>query len=89
MRPGTAKELLSVLQYIRGNLFRGFEAAAIRCIGAQLLAALRTLAAENIVHCDLKPENIVLDAPNQLAVTVSTASTRIYNCPLKHFRLTR
>lgn len=64
------------LQHIRGNLFRGFEAAAIRRIAGQLLVALRTLAAESIVHCDLKPENILLNAPNQLAVTVCTTGVR-------------
>ena len=64
--------MVCALQHIRGNLFRGFEAAAIRRIAAQLLVALRQLSIENIVHCDMKPENILLNATNQLAVTVCT-----------------
>lgn len=64
------------MQHIRGNLFRGFQAAAIRRIAAQLLVALRTLAAESIVHCDLKPENILLNAPHQLAVTVCPSASQ-------------
>ena len=68
------------LQHIRGNLFRGFEVAAIQRIAGQLLVALRTLAAESIVHCDLKPENILLNAPNQLAVTVRPTGAQHFAC---------
>eukprot|EP00288_Rhodomonas_lens_P011041 CAMPEP_0177748232 /NCGR_PEP_ID=MMETSP0484_2-20121128/31827_1 /TAXON_ID=354590 /ORGANISM="Rhodomonas lens, Strain RHODO" /LENGTH=459 /DNA_ID=CAMNT_0019263103 /DNA_START=365 /DNA_END=1740 /DNA_ORIENTATION=- len=55
-------ELLSVNLYelLRQNNFRGLSLNLIRVIMRQCLDALAVLADKEIVHCDLKPENIML-----------------------------
>jgi len=57
-------ELLSVNLYelLRQNQFRGLSMNLIRVILRQCLDALSKLTERDIVHCDLKPENIMLKA---------------------------
>ncbi|EKX35447.1 hypothetical protein GUITHDRAFT_118363 [Guillardia theta CCMP2712] len=57
-------ELLSVNLYelLRQNQFRGLSMNLIRVILRQCLDALAKLTERDIVHCDLKPENIMLKA---------------------------
>ncbi|CDJ60680.1 CMGC kinase, Dyrk family, putative [Eimeria maxima] len=59
-----AFELLShnLYSFLQSNKFRGFEPLAVRSFAVQLLRALRLLKRAQIVHCDLKPENIALVA---------------------------
>ncbi|PFH33378.1 putative cell-cycle-associated protein kinase DYRK2 [Besnoitia besnoiti] len=51
---------INLYEFLKRNTFRGLSSLAIRSIGIQLLQALRLLKRHRIVHCDLKPENIVL-----------------------------
>lgn len=55
-------ELLSINLYdfLKLNDFEGISESLIRRFAIQILYALNYLKAEKIVHCDLKPENIVL-----------------------------
>ncbi|RUS14744.1 kinase-like domain-containing protein, partial [Endogone sp. FLAS-F59071] len=55
-------ELLSVNLYelIKQNQFRGLSTNLVRVFTAQLLDALTVLNEANIIHCDLKPENVLL-----------------------------
>ncbi|CAD2216873.1 dual-specificity tyrosine-(Y)-phosphorylation regulated kinase [Angomonas deanei] len=43
------------------NKFRPFPSEVIFDVAAQVLEALKFTASEGIIHCDLKPENIVLN----------------------------
>lgn len=63
-------ELLSInlYEFLKRNRFKGLSSLAIRSIGIQLLQALRLLRKQQIVHCDLKPENIALK--NQLKSSI-------------------
>lgn len=51
------KNLYEVLSFTN---FAGFEHKTVKTIAEQLLRAIEALHKMNIVHCDLKPENIML-----------------------------
>ncbi|KAK9828210.1 hypothetical protein WJX74_003592 [Apatococcus lobatus] len=55
-------ELLSVNLYelIKHNSFRGLSMNLLRVFISQILDALVVLRDSNIIHCDLKPENVLL-----------------------------
>jgi dual specificity protein kinase YAK1 len=55
-------ELLSVNLYelIKQNHFRGLSTNLVRVFTAQLLDALTVMNEARIIHCDLKPENVLL-----------------------------
>ncbi|RGB40584.1 hypothetical protein C1646_753161 [Rhizophagus diaphanus] len=55
-------ELLSVNLYelIKQNQFRGLSTNLVRVFVAQLLDSLTILNEARIIHCDLKPENVLL-----------------------------
>ncbi|EPR59277.1 putative cell-cycle-associated protein kinase DYRK2 [Toxoplasma gondii GAB2-2007-GAL-DOM2] len=59
---------MNLYEFLKRNTFKGLSSLAIRSIGIQLLQALRLLKRQQIVHCDLKPENIVLK--NQLKSSI-------------------
>ena len=54
--------MLSVNLYelIKQNQFRGVNLQLIRNFGRQMLEALVTLKEAQVIHCDLKPENVLL-----------------------------
>jgi serine/threonine protein kinase len=57
-----AFELLSVNLYdvLKQNSFRGVSMALIRVLIEQLLQAMQCLREAYVIHCDLKPENVLL-----------------------------
>ncbi|KAK9812204.1 hypothetical protein WJX73_003998 [Symbiochloris irregularis] len=59
-----AFELLSINLYelIKMNHFRGLSTGLVRVFVEQILRALVVLHASNIIHCDLKPENVLLSS---------------------------
>ena len=54
-------DLMSVnlYEFIKNNNFQGVSLGLIRRFAVQLLTSLKFLSSQNIIHCDLKPENIV------------------------------
>ncbi|KZT56992.1 kinase-like protein [Calocera cornea HHB12733] len=67
-----AMELLSINLYelIKANGFVGFSTTLIRRFTSQMLASLVLMRHHRIVHCDLKPENVLLKHPCKSAIKV-------------------
>jgi len=63
-------ELLSMNLYdvLRQNNFRGVTMTSIRQVSEQLLEALRCLRRARIIHCDLKPENVMISSLTPLRI---------------------
>ncbi|KAF6764958.1 CMGC/DYRK/DYRK2 protein kinase [Ephemerocybe angulata] len=67
-----AMELLSINLYelIKANGFVGFTTGLIRRFTSQMLMSLSLMRHHRIVHCDLKPENVLLRHPAKSAIKV-------------------
>ncbi|KAF9792325.1 hypothetical protein BJ322DRAFT_998545, partial [Thelephora terrestris] len=67
-----AMELLSINLYelIKANGFVGFTSSLIRRFTSQMLMSLSLMRHHRIVHCDLKPENVLLKHPAKSAIKV-------------------
>lgn len=59
-------ELLSytLFDLLKANNFKGFSSTLVRRFSFQIVTALAYLKKSSIIHCDLKPENIILVSPN-------------------------
>lgn len=65
-------ELLSINLYelVKNNNFQGLSLGLIRRFAVQMLTALRALRKLRIIHCDLKPENVLLRQPNKSGIKI-------------------
>merc|ERR1719380_345587 len=65
-------ELLSInlYEFIKNNNFQGVSLGLIRRFAIQLLTALRFLRKQRVIHCDLKPENVLLKNPTKSGIKV-------------------
>ena len=66
-------ELLSINLYelIKKNKFQGFSLQLVRKFAHSLLQCLEALARNRIIHCDMKPENVLLKQQGRSGIKVS------------------
>lgn len=51
---------INLYELLRQNNFRGLSMGLVRVFVKQLLDSLRVLRSANVIHCDIKPENILI-----------------------------
>ena len=51
---------MNLLQFLKRNNYKGVAMATIQSITRELLEALRCLNNASLIHCDLKPENVMV-----------------------------
>lgn len=50
---------ISLYDYLKINRFRGFPLLWVRAVTQQLVSVLHELKANGVIHCDVKPENML------------------------------
>ncbi|KAK4693480.1 hypothetical protein P7C71_g3927, partial [Lecanoromycetidae sp. Uapishka_2] len=61
---------MNLYEFIKCHDFRGFSLKLIRRFAKQLLGSLVLLKAHKVIHCDLKPENVLLAHPARSEIKV-------------------
>ncbi|XP_054719820.1 dual specificity tyrosine-phosphorylation-regulated kinase 2-like [Uloborus diversus] len=73
-------ELLSINLYelIKKNKFQGFNIQLVRKFAHSLLQCLDVLYRNKVIHCDLKPENVLLKQPGRSGIKVIDFGSSCY-----------
>ncbi|KAI9249401.1 kinase-like domain-containing protein [Phascolomyces articulosus] len=61
---------INLYDFIKSNNFQGFSMGLIRRFTIQLLNSLVLLHKHKLIHCDLKPENVLLKHPTKSSIKV-------------------
>ncbi|KAH1014173.1 hypothetical protein HUJ04_003058 [Dendroctonus ponderosae] len=70
---------LNLYELIKKNNYQGFSLNLIRRFASSLLKCLRLLEKENIIHCDLKPENVLLKQRGSSSIKVIDFGSSCYS----------
>jgi dual specificity tyrosine-phosphorylation-regulated kinase 2/3/4 len=69
---------INLYDFLRRNNFEGVSESLVRRFAIQLLIALSYLREQNVVHCDMKPENILLCQSNKSGIKVIDFGSSTY-----------
>jgi dual specificity tyrosine-phosphorylation-regulated kinase 2/3/4 len=69
---------LNLFELIKKNSYQGFSLNLIRRFANSMLKCLRLLQKENIIHCDLKPENVLLKQRGSSSIKVIDFGSSCY-----------
>ena len=61
---------ISLYELMKRNNFRGISLVVIKSFAVQLLTTLKFLRSLHVIHCDLKPENVLLQHPSMSKIKV-------------------
>ena len=61
---------MNLYEFIKSNNFQGVSVGLVRRFSIQLLVSLHYMREHNIIHCDMKPENILLRKSNKSGIKV-------------------
>ena len=61
---------MNLYEFIKSNNFQGVSVGLVRSFAIQLLVSLHYMKEYNIIHCDMKPENILFRKPNKSGIKV-------------------
>lgn len=70
---------LNLYELIKKNNYQGFSLNLIRRFANSLLKCLRLLQKESIIHCDLKPENVLLKQRGSSSIKVIDFGSSCYS----------
>ncbi|KAI5742563.1 hypothetical protein M8J77_008632 [Diaphorina citri] len=70
---------LNLYELIKRNNYQGFSLGLIRRFAFSLVQCLRLLHRENIIHCDLKPENVLLKQRGSSSIKVIDFGSSCYS----------
>lgn len=70
---------LNLYELIKRNNYQGFSLSLIRRFANSLVQCLRLLHKENIIHCDLKPENVLLKQRGSSSIKVIDFGSSCYS----------
>ncbi|XP_053980584.1 dual specificity tyrosine-phosphorylation-regulated kinase 2-like [Hylaeus volcanicus] len=70
---------LNLYELIKKNNYQGFSLSLIRRFANSLVSCLRLLYRENIIHCDLKPENVLLKQRGSSSIKVIDFGSSCYS----------
>lgn len=69
---------LNLYELIKKNNYQGFSLSLIRRFAHSLVQCLRLLHKQNIIHCDLKPENVLLKQRGSSSIKVIDFGSSCY-----------
>lgn len=70
---------LNLYEVIKQNSYKKLDKSFIQTVGLQILEALQFLAKHQIIHCDIKPENILLETSNKAKIKLIDFGSACFN----------
>lgn len=73
---------LNIYELLKKNGMRGFSLSLIRSFTKQMLEALCVMEKGNIIHCDMKPENVLLASDRGIIKVIDLGSACFENATI-------